>query len=74
MKFILTLTIFLSTIQFFSAQKYSRVKVFANEQELMNLSSLGVPTITEFARKELFISDFSEQEIEIQILMVIPMR
>ena len=66
MKFILTLTIFLSTIQFFSAQKYSRVKVFANEQELMNLSSLGVPTDHGIRKKGTFlISDFSEQEIEI---------
>ena len=66
MKFILTLIIFLSTIQFFSAQKYSRVKVFANEQELMSLSSLGVPTDHGIRKKGTFlISDFSEQEIEI---------
>ena len=66
MKFILTLIIFLFTIQFFSAQKYSRVKVFANEQELMSLSSLGVPTDHGIRKKGTFlISDFSEQEIEI---------
>ena len=66
MKFILTLTLFLTTIQFSIAQKFSRVKVFANEQELINLSSLGVPTDHGIRKKGTFlISDFSEQEIQI---------
>jgi PKD repeat protein len=66
MKFILTLSIFLTSIQFSSAQKFSRVKVFANEQELTDLSSLGVPTDHGIRKKGTFlISDFSEQEIQI---------
>ena len=66
MKFTLTLTIFLAFIQLSTAQKYSRVKVFANEQELISLSSLGVPTDHGLSKKgTFFISDFSEQEIQI---------
>lgn len=66
MKFTLTLSIFLAFIQLSTAQKYSRVKVFANEQELISLSSLGVPTDHGLSKKgTFFISDFSEQEIQI---------
>jgi len=45
------------------AQDYSRLKVFANEQELLKLSNLGV-TIDHGIRKEgvFFISDFSKEE------------
>ena len=60
MKFILTLTIFIASIHLSNAQKYSRVKVFANEQELISLSSLGVPTDHGLRKKgTFFISDFS---------------
>ena len=66
MKFILTLTIFLTTIQLSNAQKYSRVKLFANEQELINLSNLGVPTDHGVRKKGTFlITDLSEQEIQV---------
>ena len=66
MKFILTLSIFIFSVQLSTAQKYSRLKVFANEQELISLSSLGVSTDHGFRKKNtFFISDFSEHEIEI---------
>ena len=40
--------------------------VFANQQELIDLSNLGVPTDHGIRKKETFlISDFSEHEIEI---------
>lgn len=66
MKFITTLILILGVTSFTNAQKYSRVKVFANQQELIDLSNLGVPTDHGVRKKGTFlISDFSEQEIEI---------
>ena len=48
------------------AQDYSRLKIFANEQELHKLSNLGV-TIDHGIHKEgvFFISDFSKEERQI---------
>ena len=66
MKFILTCILFIGSIPFSQSQKYSRVKVFANQQELLNLSNLGVPTDHGMRKKNTFlISDFSENEIQI---------
>jgi PKD repeat protein len=66
MKLILTCILFIGCIPFSQSQKYSRVKVFANQQELLNLSNLGVPTDHGMRKKNTFlISDFSENEIQI---------
>ncbi len=66
MKFILTFTLFFSAFQLTTAQKYSRVKVVASEQELSQLSNLGVPVDHGIRKKNtFFISDFSEREIAI---------
>lgn len=50
----------------FSQQKYSRVKIFADGNELKELSALGVCIDHgEYKKNIFFISDFSEAEIEI---------
>ena len=66
MKFILTFILFFSAFQLTTAQKYSRVKVLASEQELSQLSNLGIPMDHGIRKKNTFlISDFSEAEIQI---------
>ena len=66
MKFILTITLFFSAIQFTAAQKFSRVKVLASNQELFQLSNLGIAIDHGIRKKNTFlISDFSESEIQI---------
>jgi len=66
MKFNLTFILFFSAIQLTSAQEYSRVKVLASDQELSQLSNLGIPVDHGIRKKNTFlISDFSETEIQI---------
>ena len=67
MKLSLTLLSFMAFLCFSTfAQNYSRVKVFANEEQLLKLSNLGV-TVDHGVHKEgvFFISDFSKAEIAV---------
>ena len=66
MKSILTLVLILAITPFISAQKFSRVKVIANNQELLQISNLGVAVDHGIRKKNTFlITDLSEQEIAI---------
>lgn len=63
MKLLLGIAV-LFAVQFTFAQKYSKVKIYANNAELAQLASMGL-AIDHGTRKQdtYYISDFSEQEI-----------
>ena len=66
MKSILTILLILAITPFVSAQKYSRVKVLANDQELRQIADLGVAVDHGIRKKNSFIiTDLSEYEIDI---------
>tara|TARA_B110000285_G_scaffold105322_1_gene119884 strand:+ start:13901 stop:16738 length:2838 start_codon:yes stop_codon:yes gene_type:complete len=66
MKFTITLLLILAITPFVSAQKYSRVKVLANDQELRQISNLGVAVDHGIRKKNTFIiTDLSEFELAI---------
>lgn len=66
MKTILSLVLILTITPFVSAQKYSRVKVNANNQELRQIANLGVAVDHGIRKKNTFIiTDLSEEEINI---------
>ena len=62
----LTLLLILAITPFISAQKYSRVKVLANDQELSQIANLGVAVDHGIRKKNTFIiTDLSEYEMNI---------
>jgi PKD repeat protein len=66
MKLILSFLLILAVTTFVSAQKYSRVKVLANDQELRQIADLGVAVDHGIRKKNTFIiTDLSEYEIDI---------
>ena len=66
MKTILSLVLILTITPFVSAQKYSRVKVNANNQELRQIANLGVAVDHGIRKKNTFIiTDLAEEEINI---------
>ena len=66
MKSILALFLILTVTPFISAQKYSRIKVLANDQELKQIANLGVAVDHGIRKKNTFIiTDLSEYEIDI---------
>ena len=66
MKSILTFLLILAITPYVSAQKYSRVKVLADDQELRQIADLGVAVDHGIRKKNTFIiTDLSEYEIDI---------
>ena len=66
MKPILTFLLILAITPYVSAQKYSRVKVLADDQELRQIADLGVAVDHGIRKKNTFIiTDLSEYEIDI---------
>lgn len=63
-KLLLVVALGLSSAAF--SQQYSKVKVYANDQELGTLASMGLPVDHgEHKKNTYLVSDFSEREIEI---------
>ncbi len=62
--FLLVLIVFSTVFTFAQTEKYSKVKIYTDEQGLQKLSSLGI-AVDEgvFSKGMFFISDFSETEL-----------
>ena len=62
--FLLVLIVFTTIFTYAQAEKYSKAKIYTDEQGMQKLSSLGIAVDEGIYRKGLFfISDFSETEL-----------